>query len=147
MDSTPSPSLNRVNQTYTEATTWCCISKENVLVLIYSPYYIHLLKTCTDPSLGNTSIVPPGDTEFLKKILTPSKITLPLHRFIKKFLKIFQPHVNSIARPPSSGNQPVCPLEVLRMLFVLATEHTLLRIFLNIWRQMLFPRDLHDDAP
>ena len=27
-----------------------------------------------------------------KKILTPFKITLPLHRFIKKFLKIFQAH-------------------------------------------------------
>ena len=31
--------------------------------------------------------------------------------------------------------------------FVLATEHTLLRIFLNIWRQILFTEDLHDDAP
>ena len=28
---------------------------------------------------------------------------------------------------------------------MLATEHTLLRIFLNIWRQILFPGDLHDD--
>ena len=35
----------------------------------------------------------------------------------------------------------------LRLLFVLATEHTLLRIFLKIWRQILFPGDLHDDAP
>ena len=35
----------------------------------------------------------------------------------------------------------------LRLLFVLAMEHTLLRIFLNIWRQILFPGDLHDDAP
>ena len=34
----------------------------------------------------------------------------------------------------------------LRLLFVLATEHTLLRMFLNIWRQSLFPGDLHDDA-
>ena len=30
-------------------------------------------------------------------------------------------------------------------LFVLATEHTLLRMFLNIWHQMLFSGDLHDD--
>ena len=35
----------------------------------------------------------------------------------------------------------------LRLLFVLATEHTLLRIFSNIWRQIMFPGDLHDDAP
>ena len=32
----------------------------------------------------------------------PSKITLPLHRVIKKFLKIFQAHGNSIASPPPS---------------------------------------------
>ena len=32
------------------------------------------------------------------------------------------------------------------MLFVLATEHTLLRIFLNIWRQVLLPGDLDDAA-
>ena len=37
--------------------------------------------------------------------------------------------------------------DVLRLLFVLATEHTLLRIFLNIWPQIWFPRDLYDDAP
>ena len=29
----------------------------------------------------------------------PSKITLPLHRFIKKVLKIFQAHGNAIAIP------------------------------------------------
>ena len=34
----------------------------------------------------------------------------------------------------------------LRLLFVLATEHTLLRKFLNIWRQILLPGDLHDAA-
>ena len=33
---------------------------------------------------------------------------------------------------------------LLRLLFVLATEHTLLRMFLNSWRQILFPGDLHD---
>ena len=35
---------------------------------------------------------------------------------------------------------------LLRLLFVLATEHTLLRMFFNIWRQILFPGDLHDAA-
>ena len=35
-------------------------------------------------------------------------------------------------------------LRALRLLFVLATEHTLLRIFKNIWRQILLPGDLHD---
>ena len=34
----------------------------------------------------------------------------------------------------------------LRLLFVLATEHTLLYMFLNIWREILFPGDLHDAA-
>ena len=33
---------------------------------------------------------------------------------------------------------------LLKLLFVLATEHTLLRMFLNISRQILFPEDLHD---
>ena len=49
----------------------------------------------------------------------------------------------SVARgstsPPSYGCH-------LRLLFVLATEHTLLRMFLNICRQVLFPGDLHDAA-
>ena len=34
----------------------------------------------------------------------------------------------------------------LRLLLVLATEHTLFRIFLNIWHQILLPGDLHDAA-
>ena len=34
----------------------------------------------------------------------------------------------------------------LRLLFVLATEHTLLRMLFNIWRQILFRGDLHDAA-
>ena len=34
----------------------------------------------------------------------------------------------------------------LRLLFVLATEHTLLRKFINILRQILFPGNLDDDA-
>ena len=29
---------------------------------------------------------------------------------------------------------------------MLATEHTLLRMFLNVWRQILFPGDLRDDV-
>ena len=29
---------------------------------------------------------------------------------------------------------------------MLATEHTLLRMFLNIWRQISLPGDLHDAA-
>ena len=36
--------------------------------------------------------------------------------------------------------------QCLRLLLVLATKHTLLRIFLNIWHQILFPEDLHDAA-
>ena len=31
-------------------------------------------------------------------------------------------------------------------MFVLATEHTLLRMFSDIWSQALFPGDLHDAA-
>ena len=34
----------------------------------------------------------------------------------------------------------------LKLLFVLAAEHTLLHMFLNIWRQILFLGDLRDDA-
>ena len=34
----------------------------------------------------------------------------------------------------------------LRLLFVLATEHTLLHILFNIWRQIWLPGDLHDAA-
>ena len=37
-------------------------------------------------------------------------------------------------------------MKLLRLLFVLATEHTLLRMFLNVWCQILFPGDLHDTA-
>ena len=37
-------------------------------------------------------------------------------------------------------------MKYLRLLFVLATEHTLMLMFLNIWSQILFPGDLHDDA-
>ena len=34
----------------------------------------------------------------------------------------------------------------LRLLLVLVTENTLLGKFLNIWRQILYPGDLDDDA-
>ena len=44
------------------------------------------------------------------------------------------------------ASQTLSPLNDLRLSFVLATEHTLLRMFLNIWRQILFSGDLHDDA-
>ena len=40
-----------------------------------------------------------------------------------------------------------CLLSTFVYLFVLATEHTLLRMILNIWCQILFPRDLHVAAP
>ena len=33
----------------------------------------------------------------------------------------------------------------LRLLSVLASEHTLLCMFLNVWRQILFTGALHDD--
>ena len=35
----------------------------------------------------------------------------------------------------------------LRLLFVLAMEHTLLHMFLNIWHQILFLGNLHDASP
>ena len=35
---------------------------------------------------------------------------------------------------------------LLRLLFVLATEHTLLHMLLITWHQILFPGDLHDDT-
>ena len=37
-------------------------------------------------------------------------------------------------------------ISYLRLLFVLATEHTLSFMFLNIWHQILFLGDLHDAA-
>ena len=86
----PPPRLNGVNQIYTEVKLWCCISKRNALTLIHS------LQLCPFANRNNLK----GDIEFSKKILTPFKIALPLHRFIKKFLKIFQAHGNYIASPP-----------------------------------------------
>ena len=41
---------------------------------------------------------------------------------------------------------PSSMVVALRLLFLLATDHTLLRMFLNIWRQILFPGDLQDAA-
>ena len=37
-------------------------------------------------------------------------------------------------------------LEHLRLLFMLAADHTLLRMFFNIWHKILFPGDLHGAA-
>ena len=37
-------------------------------------------------------------------------------------------------------------ISCLRLLLVLATDHNLLRMFLNISGQILFPGDLHDAA-
>ena len=52
--------------------------------------------TCkTQVLIGTTS----REVSNFQKTLMPSKITLPLHRFIKKVLKIFQAHGNSIAIP------------------------------------------------
>ena len=45
------------------------------------------------------------------------------------------------ASPPSN---PPGKIWLRLLLFVLATEHTLLRMFLSIWRQILIPGDLHD---
>ena len=58
---------------------------------------LHLLMTCKTQVLKGTT---QGRYRIFKKILTPSKITLPLHRFIKKFFKTFQAHKNYIATPP-----------------------------------------------
>ena len=91
----PPPSLNGVNQIYTEVTPWCCISKRNALTLIHSPQLRPFA------NMDNLK----GDIEFSKKILTPLKITLTLHRFIKKFLKIFQAHGNYIASPKQTRVQ------------------------------------------
>ena len=63
MNSTPSS--NGVNQIYTDVTPWCCISKRNALTLIHCP-----------------QLRPFANRDNLKKLLTPFKITLPLHRFI-----------------------------------------------------------------
>ena len=52
---------------------------------------------------------------------------------------------NEVSLP--AGKQPnLSFFKGLRLLFVLAMEHTLLRMFLNTWLQILFPGDLHDDA-
>ena len=54
--------------------------------------------------------------KIFQKILTPSKITLLLHRFIKKFLKIFQANANFTATPPppqtKPENQPFSPKQM-----------------------------------
>ena len=47
--------------------------------------------------------------------------------------------VSHVRLSVQSGQTKLLPL---RLLFVLATEHTLLRMLLNIWHQILFPGDL-----
>ena len=44
-----------------------------------------------------------GAMRFSNKIFLSSKITLPYHRFIKEFYKIFTPYINSIAPLESTG--------------------------------------------
>ena len=52
----------------------------------------------------------------------------------------FNEQITRVQLQPSI--RPIPAQVILRLLFVLATEHTLLRMFLNIWRQILFPGDL-----
>ena len=72
-------------------------------------FYFKAQWTHFSPLSPTTSICFIGTTsrENFQKILTPSKITLPLHRFVKKFLKIFQDHGNYIASPPLSQQTPI----------------------------------------
>ena len=75
-------------------------------------FYFKAQCTHFSPLSPTTSICFKGTTsrENFQKILTPSKITLPLHRFVKKFLKLFQDHGNYIASsppPPLSQQTPI----------------------------------------
>ena len=80
-------------------------------------FYFKEQWTHFSPLSPTTSICFIGTTsrENFQKILTSSKITLPLHRFVKKFLKIFQAHGNYIASspppppPPSPNKLPFSP--------------------------------------
>ena len=76
-------------------------------------FYFKAQWTHFSPLSPTTSICFIGTTsrENFQKILTPSKITLPLHRFVKKFLKIFQDHGNYIASspPPLPTNSHLVP--------------------------------------
>ena len=69
----------------------------HIMVFYFKEQWTHF-----SPLSPTTSICFIGTTsrENFQKILTPSKITLPLHRFVKKFLKIFQAHGNYIASSP-----------------------------------------------
>ena len=69
--------LNGVNQTH----------RGHTLVLYFRGKCTPLSLLSKVLSLEDTPIDCQGDIEFFKKILMLSKITLPLHRFIKKFLK------------------------------------------------------------
>ena len=72
-------------------------------------FYLKEQWTHFSPLSPTTSICFIGTTsrENFQKILTPSKITLPLHRFVKEFLKIFQAHGNYIASSPLSQQTPI----------------------------------------
>ena len=69
-----------------------------------------------------------------------SKITL-LHRFIEKFLKIFQAHGNSIASPlpQTPDNQPLSPVEA-------SSKLTSKRIVPQRRLVAIQSDDLHDSA-
>ena len=97
--------LNRVKQAYTEATTWCCISKKSTLVLVHSPSLCPFAEELQDLKVKDTPVDPQRDIQFSIKILPTSKICLPLNRLIKK---IFLPHINSIAAKASPQQLNKC---------------------------------------
>ena len=87
----------------------CCISNESALTLVHFPQLHPFAYDLQDLRLRDTRIDPQGRYRIFKN--NPSKITLLLHRCIKKFLKIFQLHVNSIAKPtPPSPPPPPPPI-------------------------------------
>ena len=56
-------------------------------------------------------------------------------------------HFETLGSPKGAKKlELLSPFALLRLLFVLAMEHTLLCMFLNIWHQFLFLGDLHDAA-
>ena len=54
------------------------------------------------------------------------------------------PGTFSLEVPPRTSAMQSFGRMTLRLLFMLATDNSSLRMFLNIWRQILFPEDLHD---
>ena len=100
----PHTGLNEVKQAYTEAMTWCCISKKSAFALVHSPalcpFAYNLMQGVKD-----TPIDSQREMEFLIKISPTSKISPPLNRHIKK---IFLPCINSIAALPSPKELSQC---------------------------------------